>query len=413
MKDMRGVWLPATGSQVLFSKENTIDAINRLADAGFNTVCPNVWWRGYTLYPSQVMNERFGVEIKPDFAGRDPLADVVEAAKTAGLKVIAWFEYGFIASYQANGGHILAQYPHWAAQDSNQQPLPENFDWMNGLHPEVQEFILSLFLEVATNYDIDGLQGDDHLSIPVKSGYDPYTIEAYYQEFGEKPPIKYKDKNWMRWRSDRLTDFIARLYQAIKLLNPQLLVSMAPSEYPFSYENFLVNSPEWLERGIVDTLHPQLYHAGVQGYRSSVTNTQAYASAQIAKVFPGMALEPNQKRFSPDDFWTCIQHNRQAGIRGECLWVYEQLRKNDDEVLRYLQAKNYGDRTKHLVIRRGMSGDDVAEIQQLLVAKGYDIGPIDGQFGARTDMAVRAFQKQNGLLSDGIVGAQTYAKLIA
>lgn len=61
-------------------------------------------------------------------------------------------------------------------------------------------------------------------------------------------------------------------------------------------------------------------------------------------------------------------------------------------------------------LRRGSRGNFVAILQYMLRREGYDLSP-DGAFGAKTDAAVRAFQSDNGLASDGIVGANTWALL--
>jgi Putative peptidoglycan binding domain len=54
-----------------------------------------------------------------------------------------------------------------------------------------------------------------------------------------------------------------------------------------------------------------------------------------------------------------------------------------------------------------MDLNGVARIQQALAARGYDPGPIDGEFGPNTAAAVIAFQNMNGLVVDGQVGVQT------
>ncbi len=43
----------------------------------------------------------------------------------------------------------------------------------------------------------------------------------------------------------------------------------------------------------------------------------------------------------------------------------------------------------------------VSRVQTVLAARGYDVGPIEGIMGPRTDAAIRAFQSDQGLAPDG------------
>lgn len=61
------------------------------------------------------------------------------------------------------------------------------------------------------------------------------------------------------------------------------------------------------------------------------------------------------------------------------------------------------------VIRRGNYGAAVRYLQRKLYSKLYNVGPIDGIFGAQTERAVREFQQENGLTTDGVVGKNTWA----
>ena len=67
--------------------------------------------------------------------------------------------------------------------------------------------------------------------------------------------------------------------------------------------------------------------------------------------------------------------------------------------------------TTQPMLRAGSRGDAVRKLQELLNAKGYTCGSVDGIFGSKTYAAVLAFQKANGLGADGIVGPLTWAKL--
>ena len=59
------------------------------------------------------------------------------------------------------------------------------------------------------------------------------------------------------------------------------------------------------------------------------------------------------------------------------------------------------------VLRTGSRGQQVTDLQSRLKNLGYYSAEIDGQFGAGTREAVAAFQRQNGLDADGIVGDET------
>ena len=67
-----------------------------------------------------------------------------------------------------------------------------------------------------------------------------------------------------------------------------------------------------------------------------------------------------------------------------------------------------------LTIRRGSKGETVAEMQGVLERLGYDLGScgVDGDFGRMTEKAVKAFQKDHGLKTDGICGPRTWKELM-
>ena len=58
-----------------------------------------------------------------------------------------------------------------------------------------------------------------------------------------------------------------------------------------------------------------------------------------------------------------------------------------------------------------VNGDDVAALQERLLALGYPCGRVDGVFGIETDEALRDFQRGVGLRPDGLAGPQTLRAL--
>lgn len=63
------------------------------------------------------------------------------------------------------------------------------------------------------------------------------------------------------------------------------------------------------------------------------------------------------------------------------------------------------------VLRRGSVGSEVELVQEMLRTLGYLLGEPDGVYGANTELSVRNFQVQNGLLVDGKVGPETFRRL--
>lgn len=64
-------------------------------------------------------------------------------------------------------------------------------------------------------------------------------------------------------------------------------------------------------------------------------------------------------------------------------------------------------------LRKGAKNEYVTLLQSKLLMLGYDLGSygVDGDFGTRTQTAVKAFQKDCGLTADGVVGAKTWEAL--
>ena len=266
---MRGVWVTTTASTALDSRDNIKQMIANCKLAGINHVFIVVYNNARTIYPSTVMQNITGIKQLERFVGRDPLQECIEEGKAAGLKVHAWFEYGFSSSYSANGGSIIAAKPEWAAKDLNDKLVVKNgFDWLNGIHPQVQQFLIDLFKEVTSKYDVDGVQGDDRLpAMPSIGGYDTYTANLYKSEnAGANPPPSATDADWLRWRANKLNLFLKRLRTEVKTIKPNILFTMSPSPYPFGYNEYLQDWPTWVDSAWVDAIIPQIYRYNINDY---------------------------------------------------------------------------------------------------------------------------------------------------
>lgn len=80
----------------------------------------------------------------------------------------------------------------------------------------------------------------------------------------------------------------------------------------------------------------------------------------------------------------------------------------------YNNDKKEGELMLTRTLRHGDSGDDVRLVQEFLKARGYYTGPVDGKFGPGQGFqsAVKAFQKDQGLAVDGVIGPATRTRVI-
>lgn len=337
---VRGVWLTNVASEALYSRENIIEAVAKCDEMGINTIFMVTWNKAMTMYRSEIMKNFTGVEIDPvlDFGntGRDPLQEMIEEAHKRGIKVFAWFEFGFSSSYNLKGGKIAELKPEWVSLTHEGELCNKNnFDWLNALNPEVQDFMTSLVLEVVEKYDVDGIQGDDRLpAMPSSGGYNPETIEWYKKEhFGEEPSENYKDFEWVNWRAEKLNMYLRDLYSKVKAINPQCNVSMAPSVYPWSKEEYLQDWPSWINFGYVDMICPQVYRKDSASYKKTLEATKEYILPDKLHLFyPGILIRVDGEQPSNNLFNYMIECNREAGIEGEVFFFYEGLDQYQKEL---------------------------------------------------------------------------------
>ena len=325
---LRGTWVTTAASTALESRDNIKACVQNCKTANINNIFMVVYNNGSTCYPSTIMQNLIGVRIRPNFTGRDPLQEMIEEAHAVGIKVHAWFEYGFSSSYSANGGAIVAARPNWAAKNfANQLVVKNGFDWLNAFDPQVQNYMISLFKEVITNYDVDGVQGDDRLpALPSTAGYDAYTQNLYFTENGVNPPADYTDAGWVQWRAKKLNAFLKRLRTEVKAIKPNILFSMSPSPYPFSLTEYLQDWPTWVDSAWVDAVLPQCYRYDIAAYNATLAQQKTYYRNPAVPFYPGIIVKSGTTLVSDDLLRQEISKNRATGFKGECFFFYEGVK---------------------------------------------------------------------------------------
>jgi uncharacterized lipoprotein YddW (UPF0748 family) len=347
LQQFRATWLTNVDSYVLTTDASIVEAINYLSSIGVNVIFPVVYNKGYTLYPSAIMDSLFGVPVIPEtgFQNRDFLERLVIEAHKVGIEVIPWFEFGFSSSYSLNGGHIVAKFPGWALKNNQGNLVVKNgFDWLSGVNPEVQNYMLSLVTEVIDKYDLDGVQGDDRLpAMPFEGGYDSATVTIYKSEHGgAAPPNNPFDTNWKRWRADKLNQFFLRMRDSVKSRGDYLILSSSPTPYPWGYDEYLQDSRYWAQNNVVDNIIPQLYRYDFSSYQSTLSQSLSQIrSVNPSIYFAGILIKSGSYVIDPTLITQMINLNRTNNVNGECTFFYEGLRANSNQIGNLLGANFY------------------------------------------------------------------------
>lgn len=358
--ELRGVWLTNVASGVLYTPWGINRALNQLSQLNFNTVYPVVWNRGNTFYPSSVAKRVTGRSqdrgLKILRLGNDVLAQIVNQGNRQRLRVIPWFEYGFMAPA---GSNLAKRHPDWISlrRDGTKTLTPDILEanllnpgkpnvqpssrkiqqfirkqltrkvvWLNPLHPEVQQFILDLIVEVVEKYDVAGIQLDDHFGLPVELGYDPYTVRLYQQEHqGKSPPTNPKDSEWIRWRADKITDFMQRVFQAVKSVNPYCQVSLSPNPYNFAYRSYLQDWQTWVKRGLVNELVLQVYRDDLKTFAAELSQPAVQMARGQIPVGVGILSGLWGRPVDMKQIQQQVQVVRDRGFNGVSFFYWESL----------------------------------------------------------------------------------------
>lgn len=271
---MRGVWVSSVANidypsqqglsaDQLKSEADTI--LNNIAAMGLNTVFLQVRPSADALYQSALfpwsryVSGTTGQAPDGDF---DVLAYWVEGAHSRGLQLHAWLNPYRISRDGKEELDALPetspakQHPEWVVEYEG------NYYFNPGL-PAVQQLVVDGAAEIVRNYDVDGIHLDDYFY----PGTD-FNDAAAYARYGED----FDDIG--DWRRDNVNTLIASLDETVHAINPELSFGVSPAgiwdnkaDNPkgsdtngrSSYREIYCDSVEWIKRGTVDYICPQLY----------------------------------------------------------------------------------------------------------------------------------------------------------
>jgi uncharacterized lipoprotein YddW (UPF0748 family) len=362
MREFRGAWV-ATVANIDWPSQKTLSTqeqkaellalMDRAAQLKLNAVIFQVRPACDAMYASRIepwSEYLMGTMGKPPEPFYDPLAFAVEEAHKRGLELHAWFN-PYRARLRAStspvaANHISKTRPQLVRQYGE-------FLWLDPGEKEVQDYSISVVMDVVKRYDIDGVHFDDYF-YPYKardaSGKElDFPDDASWQRFGAGGRLSRDD-----WRRENVNVFIERLYRSIKNAKPWVKFGISPfgiwrPKNPpqisglDSYATLYADSRKWLAKGWVDYLAPQLYWAidpPAQSFpvllrwwaEQNPKGRNLYAGMDSTKV----GRSQSRRGWQPQEIVNQIRLARaQKGAEGHIHWNMKSLLRNNtfDETL--------------------------------------------------------------------------------
>ena len=261
--------------------------------------------------------------------GYDPLQVAIDEGHAHGLQVHAWVNtftvwQGETAPDEtATPKHMYYAHPEWfqVNDKGERMGLQKGYIFADPANLALQEHLLKVFLEIITNYDVDGLHLD-YVRYPSAShGYSEISQARF------KKQKKFKD--FSNWRRDELTKFVTRVSDLVheKSANKKKVSAAVIGYYQDnwgwgltksgSYDKYLQDSKRWIKESRVDYITPMIYWT-IGGKPDFTTLVKDFAGVNRNKVVVGMSTTD----FSATETWNQIMVSRQYNMRGFALFSY-------------------------------------------------------------------------------------------
>jgi len=237
-----------------------------IADAhrgNLNALIVQVRKRGDAYFNRSSVEPR-AVDIKGS-RGFDPLGYLIQLAHASRprIEVHAWLNTFFAG--QESG--VYRKHGDWVNLTND----GASGGYLDPAIPEVQTYTHKIFMNVALNYDVDGVHMDFVRYPGATWGYTAASLAQYKHETGASATPAPEDPRWQAWRRDRVTAFVRDLNHELKQDKPALKLSGAlicfgggpldSSGWPLTsaYSSVFQDWRSWLINGYLDFGVPMNY----------------------------------------------------------------------------------------------------------------------------------------------------------
>ncbi len=318
----------------------TADDVKRIvdncADAGFDTILFQVRGNGTAFYDSAF--EPWADELGGEYPGYDPLALACRDAHRRGVELHAWVNVMPAwrgKSPPTNPEQLYNKRPEWFWYDQNgdRQALSSFYVSLNPCLPEVRQYLVAVFRDLAERYDIDGLHMDyirfpnEPPATPRGSGLDyprdERTLALYKFDTGLAPEDD--QEAWDQWRSEQVTKLVAEIHQMLREARPGAELSSAAGSVRHRALHHFQDARAWIARGAIDRVYLMNYTDDPDVFRA---RTDAWLlDGYDVPIVPGLWFGRHRERTTADAARIVVEQIESAReVTGSyCVFAYSSL----------------------------------------------------------------------------------------
>ena len=303
---------------VLKSKRSIDDMVNFAIEKNINHLFVQVRGRGDSFYESQ-FTSRSQILSEGEF---DPLAYLLDTANGKGINIHAWVNVYILWSSKSlpnDERHILHMQQQWldtteewpvdvgkkldkVAVNNNNEGL-----FLSPNHPDVNGYLIKVFRELITNYDIDGLHLDYIRYQEAEYGRNPYAIARFKSESGNDPGPWFLEmerstiasprlianmKRWNNFKRKAVTSLVKDTRALVNEVRPDCIISAAvkPNLY-IARERYFQEWNVWLAAGYLDWVVPMNYSSKKREFARNIdVIDDNFPKKYREKIIMGIAL---------------------------------------------------------------------------------------------------------------------------
>ena len=356
--EVRALWVIRHS---LDSPESVRTMVEEAAGSGFNTLLVQVRGRGDALYASSLEPP---AESLPEDLAFDPLQLVIDEAHARGVDVHAWVNTFLVWGLQdppRSRLHLVNANPEWLAVPRSlgrelytRNPRDPRYLrrlaeharanhrtvtglWSSPSHPAVQARVQAVWLELATNYDLQGIHFD-YVRLPsaefdysrgtldrFRSWVRPYLTSQRYADLvaaSGSDPFAMADALgdlWDQFRRDQVSMLVRRIYRSVKEVRPDMIVSAAlvpdPREARVKrYQDWW----GWLADGVLDVAVPMAYTTDPAQFDAWVEEARI-SVGERERIWVGVGAYKNPV----NETLRQIEDARARGVGGVVVFAYD------------------------------------------------------------------------------------------